>query len=170
VVVKNLKPTKIKMDPVSASFLAVFIIPVVAYVWTWNPLYLALFISIFLFGGCIEFIKILLGNEGKYARPANACQCDLLCLSYDDGDKPGYPSGHVAISTYFVGCMLGTILLGWGWSWQFSVIWLMVGHVWIYLIAKSRIAKKCHTLEQVWVGYIAGIIGVVSYLYVLNLV
>lgn len=156
------------MDSISASFLLVFIMPIVAYVITNNLHYLALFIGIFIFGGTIEIIKILFGNEGKFARPKDACQCDLLCLSMDDSDKPGYPSGHVAISTFFVGCMLGLIMS----QYKLSILWyligILIGSIWIIAIAKSRIQKKCHTKEQVIVGFIAGIIGVISYLGMLS--
>jgi hypothetical protein len=159
------------MDSISASFLLVFILPIVLYVLTSNLHYLALFIAVFLFGGMIEFIKLLLGTDGKYARPSSACQCDLLCVSVDDGGKPGYPSGHMAISTFFIGT-LSVLLMNQGSPYVGYSVFLM-GLVWIYHIGQSRLQKQCHTLEQVVAGFLAGIVGAVSYvwtLYVLHLI
>lgn len=153
------------MDPISASFLIVFILPIVLYVLTSNLQYLALFIAVFLFGGMIEFIKVLLGSEGKYGRPSDACGCDLLCVSVDDGDKPGYPSGHVAISTFFIGT-LSVLLMIQGSPYVGYGVFLL-GLVWIYRIGQSRLQKQCHTLEQVVAGFLAGTIGAVSYLWCL---
>lgn len=157
------------MDPISASFLFVFIAPLLLFWSTQNIHYLALWISIFLFGGCIETIKMLLGTEGKFARPKEASQCDLLCISEDDEGKPGYPSGHVAISTFFVGCTLGILLFQHTISRSGYIIGILFGCIWIYAIARSRIYKKCHTEEQVVAGFIAGLIGVFSYFGILNI-
>jgi len=145
-------------DIISVSFLGVFVLPILMYIVTNNLQYLALFISLIVFGGAIEIVKIILGKEGKFARPVEACKCDILCLSENDSGKPGYPSGHVGMTTFFVVSM--SVLLFANYHKELWGLWMLaIGMIWIYMVAKSRIYKKCHTEEQVIVGFFAGITG-----------
>lgn len=153
-----------EMDIVSASFLLVFILPWVFYLLTEQEAYIYLFIAVIVFGVIIEFVKYAFGSKGMYGRPIGAKGCDLLCLSPNDEGKPGFPSGHTAIATFFILCFLSTILvLGGRERGREDGIGIGVGFLiglgWIYAIARSRILKKCHTKEQVIAGGIAGILG-----------
>ena len=97
-------------------------------------------------------------------RPVVGSTCDLLSRIPSKVNAPGFPSGHMAITLYFYTMLLflkykedkhTTIM-------EFcKVYWIDIAIYFIFvcLTGFARIHKGCHTLTQVVVGSIVGILG-----------
>lgn len=125
---------------ISLSELVLTAIPIYLFFKTNNLEHLIAFIGILSTAGLVEFIKMyILPNEH---RPAGAKGCDLLCRSPNDSGKPGMPSGHSAISSFF----------GAYYDIRSPLYW-----AYVLLIGMSRFYKKCHTPPQIVAGIGVGL-------------
>uniref|UniRef100_A0A6C0HD50 Phosphatidic acid phosphatase type 2/haloperoxidase domain-containing protein n=1 Tax=viral metagenome TaxID=1070528 RepID=A0A6C0HD50_9ZZZZ len=78
-------------------------------------------------------------------RPQGAFNCDFLNNGGKAGGEPGFPSGHMAVSTYIITSLYLYYNKG-----------LDLGILYILLVAFARINKKCHNIYQVIGGMIYG--------------
>ena len=129
---------------ISLTVLLAYIVPLAFYMYTQDATYLCILIAVILIGILVEQIKPLFDSP----RPEGAHACGLFCDGGDVTGRPGFPSGHVAITTLFVLLMA---------AYQ-SPFWLL-GLVWIGLMAWSRYEKHCHSVNQVLAGFVTGSIG-----------
>lgn len=133
-------------DTISASVGLVYIIPIVLFMYTYNPIHIRAFFGAFLVI-LTEYIKRRIGKNSP--RPEGAQNCNLLCNDGNVSGQPGMPSGHSLNATFFA-----------GFYYQYTNnIFIRSGLI-IYagLIMLSRYIKKCHTIGQISTGALIGII------------
>lgn len=120
-----------------------------------------LFIAIMIMILCIELFKVVSSDWIDKApflkRPDGAVDCGCWNHGGPMGHKPGFPSGHVAATTFIV---LSLLMLHGSWSW----LWMAYAVLVVVLVALARVEKMCHTWMQVISG---GLVGGVYFLFFL---
>ena len=90
-------------------------------------------------------------NKDIFLRPREACNCSSFNNGGYVGLEPGFPSGHVTLTTFFVNYMYFKKYNGDLFALAFlNFIPLIIGI--------SRYEKKCHNIYQTLAGYILGIL------------
>ena len=90
-------------------------------------------------------------NKDIFLRPKEACNCNSFNNGGYVGLEPGFPSGHVTLTTFFVNYMYFKKYNGDLFALAFlNFIPLVIGI--------SRYEKKCHNIYQTLAGYILGIL------------
>lgn len=139
--------------------------------WQWDVISIIPFASVPVFGIIGRFdivfgaIGIVLAQKAiKYAsqpylkdhkwlqRPQGACNCGAMNTGGPVGGRPGFPSGHAAVTSFIV----VTTLLSYPQLRCNFIAWVF-GVILIVLVDISRIKKKCHTLLQVVTGTLFGV-------------
>jgi acid phosphatase family membrane protein YuiD len=93
-----------------------------------------------------ESIKLYIIGKGN-PRPKGAEDCNLFCNDGDQSGKPGMPSSHSALVSFFSGFYLQ----------QTSDDYLrIILVVYALLVMLSRYLKRCHTINQIIVGGLLG--------------
>jgi membrane-associated phospholipid phosphatase len=89
----------------------------------------------------------------RNTRPALANNCNLNNNDGQQGGKPGMPSSHAAITTYFV---LSYISIDY--SINNRIDYPLYGFMlaYLYLVLLSRYRKHCHSIEQLIAGFVLG--------------
>jgi membrane-associated phospholipid phosphatase len=126
---------------ISLSEVGVLMAPIVLYLQNYNIRHIIAFAGIITTACITEGLKIIVFP--KWHRPNGAFGCDLLTIAGSAEGRPGFPSGHSSMISFF-GAYYG--LLG------NSSFLLYVG-----LIAASRYYKRCHTISQILGGLGLGI-------------
>lgn len=93
-------------------------------------------------------------------RPEGATNCGCLNGGGDVSGAPGFPSGHMAATSFILIVMLFFMMKHGMSSWIVGV-WVVLQ---MLLVATSRIKKKCHTLLQVIAGSVLGTVCSCIYL------
>lgn len=93
-------------------------------------------------------------------RPVQGATCDLLSQrSYTD-DAPGFPSGHMTVTTFFILALIRSEMRQKGISFQTyarQYRWQLTVHILVWLaMALARTEKGCHTWVQVFGGTLLG--------------
>lgn len=84
-------------------------------------------------------------------RPKDACNCSSFNNGGHVGLEPGFPSGHVTVTTFFVNYMYFKYYSGDLFALTFlNFIPLIIGI--------SRYEKQCHNIWQTLAGYMLGIL------------
>lgn len=142
-------------DIISLSLYALMFTPLFGLVYSWNIIYLYQLLGI---GICSAFIKLtrLMPKNKITLRPPGAFNCNIYNRGGDCSKRVGMPSGHVLLTTF--------ILLSFGYIQTNQILYfntyLVLCLVWISLMALSRVKRNCHTILQVLVG---GILGIILY-------
>jgi len=90
-------------------------------------------------------------NKDIFLRPKEACNCSSFNNGGYVGLEPGFPSGHVTLTTFFVNYMYFKKYNGDLFALAFlNFIPLIIGI--------SRYEKKCHNIYQTLAGYMLGIL------------
>ena len=90
-------------------------------------------------------------NKDIFLRPKEACNCSSFNNGGYVGLEPGFPSGHVSLTTFFVNYMYFKKYNGDLFALAFlNFIPLIIGI--------SRYEKKCHNIYQTLAGYMLGIL------------
>ena len=133
-------------DVISASVGLVYVIPILLFIHTQNPIHLKAFAGSFItvLTECIKHDFI----HKKSPRPAGALNCNLWCNDGNMSGQPGMPSGHSVNAAFFSGFYFQqtknpTIRI---------VLITYAG-----LIMLSRYLKKCHTVGQITAGALIGL-------------
>lgn len=87
-------------------------------------------------------------------RPEGACNCDLISKNGDVSGKPGLPSTHMAVISYFA--VYNLMLLN-----NYNItknkhIFILLNILLIILTGWARYIKKCHSIFQIVSGTILG--------------
>lgn len=91
-----------------------------------------------------------------FLRPKNACNCSSFNSGGYVGLESGLPSGHVALTTFFVNYMYFKKYSGDYFALSFlNFIPLIIGI--------SRYEKQCHNIYQIIAGYILAIITLIFF-------
>lgn len=85
-----------------------------------------------------------------FLRPKGACNCGSFNEGGDDSFKPGFPSGHIAVTALFV----NFIYLKY---YRCDFFLMAIFNVAPIIMGISRYEKKCHNVYQLVAGYILGI-------------
>lgn len=86
-------------------------------------------------------------------RPIEARNCNLMNNDGSQGGKPGMPSSHAAITTYFVFTYL---YLNYKEQKGIDYISIIILLTYLYLVALSRYKKHCHSIQQLLAGFSLG--------------
>ncbi len=136
-------------DLVSVSTGLYYLVPLILYLVTKHSKHI---IVLFGLAGTLlssEFIKrFIIGTRSP--RPPGAYNCNMLCDDGNQSGKPGMPSSHSAVTAFFVfyyfretdSLIIRCILI------------LILG-----LVAAARYLKRCHTIYQIGVGILYGLIA-----------
>lgn len=129
-------------DAISLSLLPVFLIIIAATIY--DPTrYWIVPVTILLAVLSVELMKPIIPSK----RPDEAADCDLLCMNGPVGGQPGFPSGHMTMTTAIV-----TFL----YYFFPSTYSLSAGILYITAMAYSRYKKHCHTPPQILAGTLYG--------------
>lgn len=107
----------------------------------------------------VTIIQILIKHSIKhfdvqneiFLRPKDACNCSSFNNGGHVGLEPGFPSGHVALTTFFVNYMYFKKYSGD----YFALVFLNFIPL---IIGISRYEKQCHNIWQTLAGYMLAII------------
>jgi membrane-associated phospholipid phosphatase len=95
--------------------------------------------------------------EKIFLRPEEACNCSSFNNGGFVGLEPGFPSGHVTLTTFFVNYMYFKKYPNDNFALAFlNFIPLIIGI--------SRYEKKCHNIYQIFAGYILAVISLIFFI------
>ena len=95
--------------------------------------------------------------EQIFLRPCDACNCSSFNNGGFVGLEPGFPSGHVTLTTFFVNYMYFKKYPNDSFALAFlNFIPLIIGI--------SRYEKKCHNIYQIFAGYILAIVFLIFFI------
>lgn len=135
--------------------LVTIIIPIVCYVYTGNILYLYWELGMFLIEIMNHLLKAVFGTRvNAFMRPHGAFNCSIVNIGGLVEGQAGFPSGHMTMTVAFF--VIGWLLLGAPWL-------LVVGVGAALAMGWARLETKCHTLLQVVVGGVTGLLLAVGY-------
>ena len=142
-------------DYVSISIVGALVYPVIRFVETRRLQYLLMFVGILLADYATKLVKDFTKDMEMAAlkRPINAVNCDIFCRNGNCENKPGFPSGHMTIVTFFFVYLY--LLEGKASDWGF----VLFATVCVLLVGMARFWKRCHTILQVICGIIWGAVA-----------
>ena len=130
---------------ISLSLWLPFVGLLVAYAQTRHAFYIWILGLVLVLIGIVESLKWITGSW--LLRPAGATGCDAFCMGSLMEGQPGFPSGHMTISTAIVTSL---------WFYLNDNRVLYIGVPWILAMAWSRWVKRCHTWPQILAGIALG--------------
>jgi membrane-associated phospholipid phosphatase len=133
---------------ISMSVILVYLVPGILYFYTGNVRELFAMIGVLATVTTSEGIKYMIVKE-RNPRPKGARDCNLLCTDGLQEGRPGMPSGHSAMAAFFAAFYIN----------ETEEIWVKILIVVFAIsIMYSRYKKRCHSLEQIVVGCLFGIV------------
>ncbi len=142
-------------DIISIALLPAMILPFGIAIATKSPIFLAIGIAAPLVDQSTKLIKHWTRNTPFGPRPKNAYNCSILNSGGDYSNKPGFPSGHAAVST-FISITLAYFLRPLIVNPTIQTIIIALAGIYIIATAVARVKKHCHTITQVIAGIIYG--------------
>jgi len=136
------------LNLISMSVGLLYVIPPVLYFITNNIIHFKAFLGLIGTTFISETLKyFFIGQLSR--RPEGAKDCNLLCNDGNQEGRPGMPSSHSAEAAFILGFYYQ----------QYDNRYIRLGLV-IYtaLVMLSRYLKKCHTINQVFVGAFLGLL------------
>ena len=146
---------------VSSSVFAALLVVPLAFWWATGD---AAFALLALYGmACAAVIEAIKAQTAWWGRPAGARDCGMACGGGRSGGMPGFPSGHVGVTT--------TVLLATAFLWGVRGVmkgmrlyaWYAAVAVWIGAMCWSRLALRCHDVGQVLGGLAFGVAAAAAY-------
>jgi membrane-associated phospholipid phosphatase len=141
-------------DLISIAAVGFYVYPFLRYLDTQDARYISFAIGVFVLTASGKGIKALTSDLGiLFKRPKGALNCDTFCKNGDVSGRNGFPSGHVATTSFF-----------------FAILWMMetdqrrkqyisiVSALAILLMMLARTQKKCHNWFQSVAGLAYGIV------------
>ena len=133
-------------DLISISITLLYGISIAMYIKTNDIYHLFIAFGLWATAGISEYIKHhIIGIRSP--RPEGAFDCNLLCNDGKQEGRPGMPSSHAAVVTFFV-------IIYWNYTKNPYVRALLIAYY--FLILQSRYNKKCHSIPQLIVGTLVG--------------
>ena len=92
-------------------------------------------------------------------RPKGAKGCDFFSIGPDVSGKPGFPSGHISITTFV--CIYFILLIMYNPYFKnknknITILFIMANILTILLMGWARHYKKCHNIIQIIGGILLG--------------
>jgi len=159
-------------DWVSLAPAAGYLVLLALLIVTRDPYYIVIAVGMTTVALAVKLTKVatrpFLGEAAWLARPAGARGCGALngedCDAVGSGGAcAGMPSGHQAITAFFVFSLI-----------FYHRLTVVSAPLWIALLALnfavgvSRVYKECHTIPQVVVGSVVGILVAVAFYQVIS--
>ena len=136
----------------STALVALLVVPLVA----WRATGDAAFALLIPFGVlCVAIVEVIKGHATWSKRPAEANNCSLTCGGGPVGGAPGFPSGHVGMTTAVLLAVVFCLVLYVG-----RVTWALsaaIAVAWIGAMCWSRLTLRCHDVRQVVAGVAFGV-------------
>jgi hypothetical protein len=144
-------------DIYSASIIGLFIYPIITLIITGNWIYCILLAGLLFVDLITKLIKISLQNtkNSLLLRPNDSNGCDILCQNKTSSTPSGFPSGHMAIVTFFVVFVFITLIMET--SPYHQLIYFCISIIYIGLMYYARLTKKCHNNLQLIFGIFLGL-------------
>ena len=98
-------------------------------------------------------------------RPPGACDCDILNQNGSQEGKPGMPSGHMAVTLFFL------VYIYYYYYNNNNVInttYIVAACFYASIMGYSRYVKKCHNATQIIAGSIVGIFCASALHFIIN--
>jgi len=135
------------LNLISMSVGLLYIIPLVLYAITKNVIHFKAFLGVIGTTFISETLKYFF--IGKLStRPKGAKDCNLLCNDENQAGRPGMPSSHSAEAAFILGFYYQ----------QYDNRYIrLILVIYTALVMLSRYLKKCHTINQVFVGAFLGL-------------
>jgi len=134
-------------DIISSSIPILYIISIMMYFKTNNVYHLFIVFGLWTTAGISEFIKYYIIQKNS-VRPDGAVNCNIWCNNGNQEGKPGMPSSHAAVTTFFV-------IIYWNYTKNPYIRTLLL--IYYFLILQSRFYKNCHTVPQLMMGTLLGL-------------
>jgi membrane-associated phospholipid phosphatase len=135
------------LDWISISVAPLFIIPLFLYLYTKDPIHIKGWIGLLATCGLETTLKSQVIKEAG-PRPKGAKNCNLFCNDGNQEGKPGMPSGHSSLVSYFSAFYYQ----------EAKQLWLKIVLVlYACLVMLSRYLKHCHSPAQIVCGALLGI-------------
>jgi membrane-associated phospholipid phosphatase len=136
------------VDLISVSVALFYVIPPVLYAITKNVIHIKAFLGVIGTTVISETLKyFFIGDLSP--RPKGAKDCNLLCNDGDQAGRPGMPSSHSAEAAFILGFYYQ----------QYNNKYIrLILVIYTALVMLSRYLKKCHTINQVFVGAFLGLL------------
>jgi len=136
-------------DAISLSLISVTGIAIALFIY--QPNTWIILPTIFLAGLSAEIIKVFVRSP----RPQGAYNCNAFCSGGSAEGHPGFPSGHMAVTTAFV------VLL----YHFFPNPYVLIGSIsYITAMAYSRYIKRCHSPTQILGGTVYGFLLALAFI------
>jgi membrane-associated phospholipid phosphatase len=146
------------LDIISMSVIVFYGYPLLRYLESFNTKYAWFFIGLVVCSIFTLVIKLMTSTLGEvFGRPFDARNCDLFCKNGAVGGRPGFPSSHMAITTFFFTMLyfmtppLARVTFK-----KYMII--IIGVIYSITMAVSRYEKKCHNITQILGGTIFGLL------------
>jgi len=128
--------------------------------------YFIVFVIAILLNASVELIKAhskpYIHTYSWLQRPVGACDCNSLNMGGSVGTKPGFPSGHVTMTTFLLTCIFALSL-----QQRQRIALLPLYTILILAVAWARVEKRCHYVVQTIAGAVYGL--VVAIILLLNI-
>lgn len=141
-------------DYVSVSVVGLILYPLLMLIITRNYfMYVPFLLGIIITDLYTKIIKKHFNSHKILQRPDNAFNSDIFCRNGDQSGKPGMPSGHVAMTTFFF-----TFIYFINKNARHE-LFIGFGVFYILLMGAARYNKNCHNISQVTVGAFIGMVN-----------
>jgi len=125
-----------------------YVIPPVLYVITKNVIHIKAFLGVIGTTFISETLKYFFIGQLS-PRPEGAKDCNLLCNDGNQAGRPGMPSSHSAEAAF---------ILGFYYQYYDNRYIRLFLVIYTASVMLSRYLKKCHTINQVFVGAFLGLL------------
>lgn len=137
---------------ISMSLALIMGYPFLRFIETNDSFYLFLGIGIMLTDIVTKIIKGMTSDLGPwFLRPKGATKCDIMCSKGNAEGAPGFPSGHMAVTTFF----FAMLYLHCHNNCKVSIA--IAGSIIVFLMGCARYIKLCHSLFQIVAGILVGL-------------
>lgn len=160
---------------VSTSLICLVSYPIITFVLTADVSYIVMLIGIISTDLLTKIIKRIIKYIIKhietqnppdsesilssyFLRPKGACDCDILNQNGCQEGKPGMPSGHMAVTVFFLLYLFFHSNTS-NTSTHFpKALYIIAATLYAILMGYARYAKRCHNITQIIGGSIVGIL------------
>ena len=138
----------------STALVALLGVPLVA----WRATGDAAFALLIPFGAlCAAIVEVIKGHATWSRRPAGANNCSLTCGGGPVGGAPGFPSGHVGMTTAVLMSVVFCLAFDAGGRVTWTALSAAIAVAWIAAMCWSRLTLRCHDVRQVVAGAAFGV-------------
>lgn len=152
---------------ISTSLICMISYPIIRFVLTLDLSYIVMLVGILFTDLLTKMIKSIIkryNNPDNIAlsniliRPKGACDCDILNQNGCQEGKPGMPSGHMAVTIFFLFYLYYNYYCIDNSNYNNKIIYIVAAFLYAVSMGYARYSKQCHNIMQIIVGSIVGIV------------